>query len=173
MIGKNIRKVTWNSKILKNKSKDSDSNFLVMFSSSKASRAIEKREGMAHWFWPQFMKCAQHAAHNPKFGRISATPGSGHKKIKGPTHMVLRDHKIWWLLYTSFTVTLRVKLASNGVGVTEAPFIKFSVKKSMIESKYLLDYFNQTHSYLTGATAAELRDIQWLNVFTQGWKIRK
>ena len=29
---KNIRKVTWNSKILKNNSKDRDSNFLVMFS---------------------------------------------------------------------------------------------------------------------------------------------
>ena len=47
-VEKNIRKVTWNSKILKNKSKDRDSNFLVMFSSSKISRAIEKREGMAH-----------------------------------------------------------------------------------------------------------------------------
>ena len=37
-IEKNKRKVTWNSKILKNKSKDTDrdSNFLVTFSSSKA-----------------------------------------------------------------------------------------------------------------------------------------
>ena len=50
-----IRKVTWNTKILKNMSKDSDSHFLVMFSSSKASRAIEKREGMAHWCWQQFV----------------------------------------------------------------------------------------------------------------------
>ena len=33
---KNIRKATWNSKILKNKYKDRDSNFLVVFSSSKA-----------------------------------------------------------------------------------------------------------------------------------------
>ena len=48
MIEKNIRKATWNSKILKNKSKDRDSNFLVMFSSSKASRTIEKREEIAH-----------------------------------------------------------------------------------------------------------------------------
>ena len=54
-IEKNIRKVTWNTKILKNKSKDRDSNFLVVFSSSKAWRAIERGEGMAHWCWPQFM----------------------------------------------------------------------------------------------------------------------
>ena len=50
-IEKNIRKVIWNSKILKNKSKDSGSNFLAMFSSSKAWRVIEKREGLAHWRW--------------------------------------------------------------------------------------------------------------------------
>ena len=31
-----IRKVTWNSKILKSKSKETDSNFLVVFSYSKA-----------------------------------------------------------------------------------------------------------------------------------------
>ena len=35
MIEKNIGKVTWNSKILKNMSKDRDSNYLVMFISSK------------------------------------------------------------------------------------------------------------------------------------------
>ena len=33
---KNIRKATWKSKIFKNKSKDRDSNFLVIFSSCKA-----------------------------------------------------------------------------------------------------------------------------------------
>ena len=55
IIEKNIRKVTWNSKILKNKFKDSHSNFVSMFSSSKASRAIEKREGMAPWCWSQFV----------------------------------------------------------------------------------------------------------------------
>ena len=33
---KNVRKATWKSKILKNKSGDKDGNFLVMFSSSKA-----------------------------------------------------------------------------------------------------------------------------------------
>ena len=33
---KNIRKVTWNRKILENKYKDRDSNFLVMFSSSRS-----------------------------------------------------------------------------------------------------------------------------------------
>ena len=35
-IEKNVRKVTWNSKILRNNSKDRDSNFVVMFSSSKS-----------------------------------------------------------------------------------------------------------------------------------------
>ena len=37
------------------------------------------------------MKCAQHAAHNPKFEKMVSfedIPGGGHKKIKGPTHMV-------------------------------------------------------------------------------------
>ena len=38
-IQKNIRKAAWNSKILKNKSKERDSDFLVEFSSSKAERA--------------------------------------------------------------------------------------------------------------------------------------
>ena len=33
---KNIRKVTWNRKIFENKYKDRDSNFLVMFSSSRS-----------------------------------------------------------------------------------------------------------------------------------------
>ena len=50
-IEKNTRKVTWNNTILKNKSKDRDSEFLVMFSSSKSERIIEKREGMARWCW--------------------------------------------------------------------------------------------------------------------------
>ena len=53
--GKNdIKKATWNCKILKNRSKDRDNNFLVAFSSSKAQRPI-KREGMTHWCWPQFV----------------------------------------------------------------------------------------------------------------------
>ena len=52
---KNIKKATLKSKILKNKSKDRDSNFLVMFSSSKALGAIEIGEGMTHCCWPQFM----------------------------------------------------------------------------------------------------------------------
>ena len=46
---KYVRKATWNRKILKNKSKDRDSNFLVVFSSRKAWRAIERGEGMTHW----------------------------------------------------------------------------------------------------------------------------
>ena len=41
----------WNSKILKNKYKHRDSNFLVVFSFSKAQRAIERGEGTTHWCW--------------------------------------------------------------------------------------------------------------------------
>ena len=35
------------------------------------------------------MKCAQHAAHNPKFEKMGLLRhlNGGHKKIKGPTHM--------------------------------------------------------------------------------------
>ena len=40
MIGKKIKKVTWGRTNLRNKSKDRDSSFLEMFSSSKAYRAI-------------------------------------------------------------------------------------------------------------------------------------
>ena len=99
---KNIRKVTWNCKILKNKSKDSNSNFLVMFSSSKASRALEllrKETGwptdVGHNLW-WHMKCAQHTAHNPEFEKMgySDTPSGGHKKIKGPTHMAEGGHHL-------------------------------------------------------------------------------
>ena len=41
---KNIRKATWNSEILKNKPKDRESNFLVVFSSSKASKELLREE---------------------------------------------------------------------------------------------------------------------------------
>ena len=50
----NISKVAWNSKNLKNKPKERDSNFLVMFSPSKTQRAIEKGKGMAYWCWSGF-----------------------------------------------------------------------------------------------------------------------
>ena len=35
------------------------------------------------------MKCAQHAAHNPKFEKMGLLRhfNGGHKKIKGPTHV--------------------------------------------------------------------------------------
>ena len=94
---KNIRKVTWNNKILKNKSKDRDSNFLVMFSSSKIQRPIEKREGMAHWCWPQIhddtwnVLNMQHIIPNSKSWDYSDIPGglvaTKRLKITGPTHM--------------------------------------------------------------------------------------
>ena len=82
----------WNSKILNNfelsLSKDRDSNFLVMFSSSKVSRAIEKGKrwptDVGHNSW-WHMKYAQHAAHNPKFKKIIQTPPVlAIKKLKDP-----------------------------------------------------------------------------------------
>ena len=45
------------SNILEYKSKDKDKEyFLVKFSSSNALRTIEKKEGIPHWCYPQFMK---------------------------------------------------------------------------------------------------------------------
>ena len=44
----------------------------------------------------------------------------------------------------------------SGVGVTKAPFVNFSVSKILDLSKVPLKSF-ESHSYLTGATAAELR----------------
>ena len=91
-------KVTWNSKILKNKSKDRDSNFLVMFFSSKAWRAIEKkrRDGS--------LKLAtirddtwnvlnlQHITPNSKRWDYSDIPSGSHGQIQGPAHMVEGSH---------------------------------------------------------------------------------
>ena len=68
----------------------------------------------------------------------------------------------------------------SGVGVTKAPFVNFSVSKIFDLAKVNLRSF-ESHSYLTGITAAELRrylsninmifNIQRL--FRQCWKIRK
>ena len=93
-----MRKITWNRKIFKIlKSKDRDSNFLVMFFSSKALRAMRKEKGwlteVGHNSW-WHMKCAQHAAHNPKFEKMGLFrhPGDSHGQIKGPAHMVEGGH---------------------------------------------------------------------------------
>ena len=74
---KYIRKVTWNSTILKNKSTDSNSNFLVMFSSSKASKAIEKREGIVHWCWPQFVMTLKMYSSNTNLRQLDSIHNSG------------------------------------------------------------------------------------------------
>ena len=58
----------------------------------------------------------------------------------------------WWLLrYPARYIT-----NISGVGVTKAPFINFSVSKIFDLAKLLLRLF-ESHLYLTGATAAELR----------------
>ena len=43
-----------------------------------------------------------------------------------------------------------------GVGVTTAPFVNFSVRKIFDLAKVHAAFF-ESHSYLTGVTAAELR----------------
>ena len=90
---KKIRKETWNDKGLKNVSKDRDSNFLVMFSSRKASKAIEKREGRPLMLVTirgdtYNMLNMQHIIWNSKRWDYSDTPDGDHKKIKGPAHMI-------------------------------------------------------------------------------------
>ena len=71
------------SQDLRSKSEDGDSNFLVMFSSVNALRAMGKIEGMAHWCWPQFMMtheiCSTCSTYSPKSKRwnYSDIPGGG------------------------------------------------------------------------------------------------
>ena len=47
-------------------------------------------------------------------------------------------------------------ILSSGVGVTKAPFVNFSVSKIFDLAKAHVRFF-ESHSYLTGVTAAELR----------------
>ena len=54
-----------------------------------------------------------------------------------------------WLLGVSST-------GGTGMGVTKAPFVNFSVSKIFVVAKVPLRLF-ESHLYLTGATAAELR----------------
>ena len=76
-----MRKATWNSEILKNKSKDRDSYFLVMFSKEHKELLREEKGWLTDvghnpgWH----MKRAQHAAHNPKFEKLDYPdiPGGG------------------------------------------------------------------------------------------------
>ena len=91
-----MRKVTWNSKILKNISKDRDSNFLVMF-------FLQRNDGplilatIREDTWN--MLDMWHIIPNLKRWDYSAIPVDGHKKIKGPAHMDegghhLRTHRV-------------------------------------------------------------------------------
>ena len=62
-------------------------NFQVMFHPSKASRAVEEREGMAHWCWPQFMMA--HETCTTKFqirkdGIIQTSPVVAINRLKDP-----------------------------------------------------------------------------------------
>ena len=62
-----MRKATWKSKIYRNKSKDGDSNFLVMFLRVlKSEKEKECLTDVGHNSW-WHMKYAQHAAYNTKF----------------------------------------------------------------------------------------------------------
>ena len=48
------------------------------------------------------------------------------------------------------------KVGTPGVGVTKAPFVNFSVSK-MFDLEKVYARFLESHSYLTGVPAAELR----------------
>ena len=54
------------------------------------------------------------------------------------------------------SAVITVTVDGPGVGVTKAPFVNFSVSKIFDLIKVPLRLF-KSHSYLTGATAAELR----------------
>ena len=89
MIQKNIWKATWKSKILKNKSKDRESNFLVVFSSTKTERAIERRRDDSLMLttirddtWNVLNM--QHITPNSKRWDYSDIPGGGHNTLKDP-----------------------------------------------------------------------------------------
>ena len=86
-----MRKVTWNSKILKNISKDRHSNFLVIF-------FLQRKDGplilatICEDTWNGFNML--HIIPNLKRWDYSAIAGDGHKKIKGPAHMVEGGHHL-------------------------------------------------------------------------------
>ena len=73
-----------------------------------------------------------------------------------------------------------VLVSSHGVGVTKAPFVNFSVSKIFDLAKVYVILL-ESHSYLTGVTAAELRRhpsninaiFNSLSVFWRWWKIGK
>ena len=66
---------------------------------------------------------------------------------------------MWWRLHDMISmITLHVpwRPSSPGVGVTKAPFANFSLSKIFDLAKVPVR-FPESHSYLTGVTAAELR----------------
>ena len=91
MIEKNIRKATWNCKILKNKSKDRDSDFLVMFVFLQQSLKSywERRRDDSLMLatirddtWN--VHNIQYIIPNSKRWDYSDIPGGGHIQIKDP-----------------------------------------------------------------------------------------
>ena len=61
-------KATWKSNSLTYKTENRDSNFLVIFSLNTAHRAIQKREGVTHWW------CSQFAMTHDKCSTCSTLP---------------------------------------------------------------------------------------------------
>ena len=96
-IEKNTNKLIWNIKFFKNKSKDMDSIFLVMFSSSNLKSYWEKgRDGslmlatIRDDTWTVLNM--QHINQNSKRWDYSDIPGGSHKKIKEHAHMAESGH---------------------------------------------------------------------------------
>ena len=71
------------------KSKDMDSTFCVVFSSSKAEGAIDRGEEMTHWLWPQFMthgpcSTCSISSQIKKDGMIQISPVAAINRLKEP-----------------------------------------------------------------------------------------
>ena len=62
----------------------------------------------------------------------------------------------WWCIYASVKWAIMGSDITPGVGVTKAPFVNFSASKLFDPAKVPARLF-ASHSYLTGVTAAELR----------------
>ena len=61
--------------------------------------------------------------------------------------------------------------SAPGVGVTKAPFVNFSVSKILVLPKVPFKLC-ESHLYLTGATAAELRrHLSNINVLFNSWRV--
>ena len=93
----NIRKATWKCNIFKNKCKDKECNFPVKCSPTRPKELLREAKGWptdigCNMWWD--IKCAQHAAHNPNFGKNVTIESYlvGALKRKRPVHLIEGGH---------------------------------------------------------------------------------